>query len=218
MERHFDEELNELKKNILKMAVLAGESVEKAAEAIADMDIELAEKVISGDNQVDMLELEIDRQCLELLAKRQPMAVDLRIITSLQKINNDLERIGDLGINMANSGIYLAKHPPLVLPAGIPKMAEEACRMLKEAMASIVNTDANTARNVCEQDRGIDELYVKVFRETLAYMMEDSGNIKRGIRLILIAKNIERVADHVTNIAEDIVYMLEGKTIKHHFE
>ena len=218
MERHFDEELEALKKNVLKMASMVDDAVHKSVESLVDMDVEMVEKLIEDDQIIDLLEVEIDRQCLELLAKRQPMAVDLRFITSLQKINNDLERIGDLAINVAHASIYLAKHPPLKPLVDIPKMEEETRKMLRQAISAIVEKNSAAARQICLKDSEIDSLYVQVFREILTYMMEDNNNIKRGIRLILVAKHIERMADHVTNIAEDVVYMLEGKTIKHHID
>ncbi|HNZ28413.1 MAG: hypothetical protein BWY84_00284 [Candidatus Aerophobetes bacterium ADurb.Bin490] len=218
MERHFDEELEALKKNILKMASMVDDAVHKSVESLVDMDIEMAEKLIEDDQIIDLLEVQIDRQCLELLAKRQPLAVDLRFITSLQKINNDLERIGDLAINVAHASIYLSKHPPLKPLVDIPKMEEETRKMLRQAVSAIVEKNPAAAREICLKDSEIDSLYVQVFREILTYMMEDNNNIKRGIRLILVAKHIERMADHVTNIAEDVVYMLEGKTIKHHID
>ncbi len=218
MERHFDEELNELKKNILKMETMVEEAIARSIKSLVERDAELARKLIEDDQAIDMLEIEIDRQCLELLAKRQPMAVDLRVITSLQKINSDLERIADLAINIGYASIYLSKHPPLKPLIDIPKMADETRQMLKDAMLAMVDSNAALAREICQKDKEIDTLYVQNFREILTYMMEDNNNIKRGIRLILAAKHIERMADHVTNIAEDIVYMIEGKTIKHHLE
>ncbi|MBN2754384.1 MAG: phosphate signaling complex protein PhoU [Candidatus Goldbacteria bacterium] len=218
MERHFDEELNDLKKKVLKIQSLVETAIMQSVKALVERDSELAEKVIENDQEIDLLEIMIDRQCLELLAKRQPMAVDLRFITSIQKINNDLERIGDLAINVAYASKYLSKHPPLKPMIIIPAMAEETRQMLKDAMLSFVDENSALAREICKKDSQIDELYVQNFREILTYMMEDTNNIKRGIRLILVSKHIERMADHITNIAEDIVYMIDGKTIKHHFE
>jgi phosphate transport system protein len=218
MERHFDEELNDLKKKVLKIQSLVETAIMQSVKALVDRDSDLAEKVIENDQEIDLLEIMIDRQCLELLAKRQPMAVDLRIITSIQKINNDLERIGDLAINVAYASKYLSKHPPLKPMIIIPAMAEETRQMLKDAMLSFVDENSSLAREICKKDSQIDELYVQNFREVLTYMMEDTNNIKRGIRLILVSKHIERMADHITNIDEDIVYMIDGKTIKHHFE
>ncbi len=218
IERHFDEELQELRKNLLKMASLVDEAVRGVLKSLKERDAELAEKIIEKDEEIDMLEIEIDRQCLELIAKRQPIAVDLRFLTSVMKINNDLERVGDLAIHVARRSISLAKFRPIKPLIDIPDMTEKAMKMLKDAMAALVERDSEKAREICERDADIDRIYVQNFREVLTYMMEDKENIKAGIHLILSAKQIERMADHITNIAEDIVYLVEGKTIKHHME
>ncbi len=218
MERHFDDELKELKKNILNMASLVDGAVDNAMKALVNRDSALAEKVIDDDETIDMLEIAIDRQCLELLAKRQPIAIDLRMITSLMKINSDLERIADLAINIAYSAVSINKQPALKPLIDIPKMAEITRIMLKDSMLSFVEQDSGRAREICTRDMEVDRIYVQLFREIITYMMEDTKAIKRGIQLIFVAKHIERMADHVTNIAEDVVYMVEGKTIKHSFE
>ncbi|MFP4465847.1 MAG: phosphate signaling complex protein PhoU [Candidatus Goldiibacteriota bacterium] len=218
MERHFDDELKELKKNILKMQTLVDEAIIKSIKSLVDRNGELAEEVLGSDDAIDLLEIVIDKQCLELLAKRQPVAVDLRFITSVQKINSDLERIGDLCINVASASKYLAKHPQLKPLIDIPQMADITRSMLKDTMLALVDRDSKLARKIVEQDEEVDRLYVQNFREILSYMLEDNNNIKRGLRLILTAKHIERMADHVQNIAEDIVYMVEATTIKHHYE
>jgi phosphate transport system protein len=218
MERQFDEELNELKKNILNMASLVDESIGRALKSLVDRVDELAEAVEEDDERIDMLEITIDRQCLELLARRQPIAVDLRFITSVMKINSDLERIGDLAGNIAHKARILNKLPKLKPLIDIPKMADIIREMLKDVMKSLVDTNSELARKVCDRDNEIDGLYVQVFREVLTHMMADTQNIKTGIELILVAKHLERMADHITNVAEDIVYMVDAKTIKHHFE
>ena len=218
MERHFDEELNELKKNILKMASLVDEAIERAIKSLVARVDELAEAVEEDDEQIDMLEIEIERQCHELLVRRQPIAIDLRFITSVMKINNDLERIGDLAGNIAHKARILNKMPKLKPFIDIPKMADKIRGMLRETVTALVERNSELARKTCEADTEVDGLYVQVFREVLTYMMEDTSNIKTGIEIILIAKHLERMADHVTNIAEDIVYMVDAKTIKHNFE
>ncbi len=218
MERQFDEELNSLKKNILKMAGLVDESIDRAIKSLVNRVDEIAEAVEEDDEQVDLLEIEIERQCLELLARRQPIAIDLRFITSVMKINNDLERIGDLAGNIAHKARILNKMPKLKPFIDIPKMADKIRAMLREAVNALVERNSALARIICEADTEVDGLYVQVFREVLTYMMEDTNNIKTGIEIILIAKHLERMADHVTNIAEDIVYMVDAKTIKHNFE
>jgi len=218
LERHFDEELQDLRKNIMKMASLVDEAIVNSVKALKERDEESAARVIEKDEAIDMLEIEVDRQCLELIAKRQPIAVDLRFITSIMKINSDLERIGDLAIHIAHRTKSISKLKPLKPLIDIPKMAEKTRGMLKDAMNALVDKNAELARAICERDSEIDGLYVQNFREILTYMMEDRENIKAGIHLILCSKQIERMADHVTNIAEDIVYLVEGKTIKHHME
>ncbi|HDQ26664.1 MAG TPA: phosphate signaling complex protein PhoU [bacterium] len=218
MERHFDEELKALKKNILNMASMVDELTGRAIKALKERDEALAEEVEKADEVVDLLEIEIDKQCLDLMARRQPLAIDLRFITSVMKINNDLERIGDLATTIAHKSRILLKYPPLKPLIDIPRMADMVREMIKESVNALVERDSVKAMKIIEMDNEVDSLYVQVFREILTYMMENNENIKSGIELILIAKYIERMADHVTNIAEDIVYMIEGKTIKHGFE
>jgi phosphate transport system protein len=218
MERHFDEELNNLKKSILKMASLVDEAIGRSIKALIERNAEMAQSVEDDDNAIDMLEIEIDMLCLDLLARRQPIAIDLRFITSVMKINGDLERIGDLAANIGHKTKILIKYPQLKPLIDVPKMAELVRSMLKDAITALVGKNSEIARAITSRDSEVDNLYVQVFREILTYMMEDSGNIKTGIEIILIAKHVERMADHITNVAEDIVYMVEGKTIKHKFE
>jgi phosphate transport system protein len=218
MERQFDDELNALKKNILKMAALVDEAIGRALKSLVNRIDELADAVEEDDEQIDLMEITIERLCLELLARRQPIAIDLRFITSVMKINSDLERIGDLAGNIAHKAKILNKFPQLKPLIDIPKMAERVREMLKGAISALVDGNSEQARKICDRDTEIDGLYVQIFREVLTFMMEDSSNIKTGIELILVAKHLERMADHITNIAEDIVYMVDAKTIKHQFE
>jgi phosphate transport system protein len=218
MERQFDEELNNLKRNILKMASLVDESIAKAIKSLVERSEDTAIEVENEDSAIDMLEIEIDMLCLDLLARRQPIAIDLRFITSVMKINSDLERIGDLAANIGHKVQILIKYPQLKPLIDIPRMGELVRGMLKDGITALVDKNTDLARNITNRDQLVDELYVQVFREVLTHMMDDAENIKNGIELILIAKHLERMADHVTNIAEDIVYMVEGKTIKHKFE
>lgn len=218
MERHFDEELNDLKQNILKMAMLVDEAIGKAIKALKNRDSALAEKVVEEDNNIDMLEIHVDKECLDLIARRQPIAVDLRFVTSIMKINSDLERIGDLAVSVAQRALSVNKLKPLKPLIDIPKMGEMTQAMLRDAMTALVDKNTLMARKICEIDVSVDKLYVQNFREVLTYMMEDANNIKVGIHLILASKQLERMADHVTNIAEEVVYMVEAKTIKHHYE
>lgn len=218
MDRQFDGELNSLKKNILKMASLVDEAIARAIKSLVERSDELAEAVEEDDELIDLLEIEIDKQCLELLARRQPIANDLRFVTSVMKINSDLERIGDLAGNIAHKTRILIKYPLLKPLIDIPKMAEIVRSMLKDSISALISNNTELARKILIRDTDVDGLYVQIFREVLTFMMENSNNIKTGIELILIAKHIERMADHITNIDEDIVYMVDAKTIKHHFE
>ncbi|MDD5217054.1 MAG: phosphate signaling complex protein PhoU [Candidatus Omnitrophica bacterium] len=218
MERHFDEELRELKEKLLQMASLAEESIAKAVKALVERDKKLAQNVIDSDEEINMLEIEIDEICLKLLALRQPIAKDLRLIASALKINSDLERIGDLSVNIAERTLPLLEEPLLKPLIDIPRMAELAQKMVKDSLDAFVNQDAELARSVCRRDDEVDQLNHQIFRELLTYMFQDPKNINRAVGLILIGRHLERIADHATNIGEDVFYMVQGRTIKHHIE
>jgi phosphate transport system protein len=218
MERHFDEELNKLKEKLLRMASLVEEAISHAVKALVDRNSDLAAEVIKRDDEVNMLEIEIDEQCLKLLALMQPIAIDLRFITSAMKIGNDLERMGDQAVNIAERTLELLRQPQLKPLIDIPRMATLAQKMVKDSLDAFVNKDTNLARDVCVRDDQVDNLNDQVFRELLTYMMEDTSTITRAVDLILIGRHLERIADHATNIGEDVVYLVEGKTIKHHIE
>ncbi len=218
MERHFDEELNRLKEKLLRMASLVEESISRAMKALVDRNPDLAAEVIKHDEEVNMLEIEIDELCLKLLALMQPIAVDLRFITSAMKIGNDLERMGDQAVNIAERTLELLKQPQLKPLIDIPRMSTLAQKMVKDSLDAFVNKDAHLARDVCARDDQVDNINDQVFRELLTYMMEDASTITRAVDLILIGRHLERIADHATNIGEDVVYIVEGKTIKHHIE
>lgn len=216
MERHFDEDLKNLKEKLLKMSSVVEEDIGTAIKALMDRNAELAYKVIKADDSVNMLEIEIDDLCLKLLALHQPAAGDLRFITSTMKIINDLERIGDLAVNIGERTLDLLKIPPLKLRLNIPKMASAAQAMLKDSLNAFVNKDSKLAYEVCKRDDEVDDLNHEIFMELLKANPEDQKPIERVIDLILVAKNLERVADHSTNICEEIIYMVDGKVIKHH--
>ncbi len=216
MERHFDEALNHLKEKLLRMSGLVEESISTSIKALIDRNSELAYKVIKSDDVINMLEIEIDDLCLKLLALYQPTAGDLRFITSTLKINNDLERIGDLAVNIGQRTLDLIKVPPLKLRIDIPKMAEAAQGMLRDSLNAFVTKDSKLAYEVCKRDDEVDDLDHEIFMELLACKVEDQSSVERIIDLVLVAKNLERVADHSTNICEDIIYMVDGKVIKHH--
>src|SRR3989338_1394868 len=218
MERHFDEELKDLKEKLLHMASLAEESIVKAVKSLVDREKELAEDVIQSDAAINFLEIEVDEICLKLLATRQPIDNDLRFITSALKINSDLERIGDLSVNIAERTLELIKQPILKPLLDIPRMAQYAQKMVKDSLDAFVNREPNLARDVCRRDDEVDMLNDQIFRELLTYMIEDPKAITRSVDLILVARHLERIADHATNIGEDVLFMVEGKTIKHHIE
>ena len=216
MERHFDESLKNLKEKLLRMSGLVEESIGSAIKSLVERNAELAYKVIKADDAINRLEIEIDDLCLKLLALYQPTAGDLRFIASTMKINNDLERIGDLGVNIAQRTLDLIKVPPLKLRMDILKMATASQGMLKDSLNAFVNKDSQLAYEVCKRDDEVDDLNHEIFMELLQCKPEDITPVERVIDLILVAKNLERVADHSTNICEDVIYMIDGKVIKHH--
>jgi len=218
MERHFDEELRELKEKLLQMASLAEDSISRSIKALTDRDKKLAQKVIDSDDEINMLEIEVDEICLKLLALRQPIAKDLRFITAAMRINSDLERIGDLSVNIAERTLDLLQEPLLKPLIDIPRMAQLAQKMVKDSLNAFVNRDAELAHDVCCRDDEVDQLNHQIFRELLTYMFQDPKNITRSVDLVLIGRHMERIADHATNIGEDVVYMVKGKTIKHHIQ
>jgi len=218
MERHFDEELKDLKEKLLRMAGLAEDSIAKAVKAIKDRDEALVRQVFEQEEKINLIEIEIDEVCLRLLALRQPMAGDLRFITSAMKIGSELERIGDQSVNIAERTIELLKVPPLKPLIDIPHMAGLAQAMVVDSINAFINRDADLARRICERDDEVDQINHQIFRELLTYMMEDPATISRAVELILIGRHLERIADHATNIGEDVIYLVKGKSIKHHIE
>jgi phosphate transport system protein len=216
MERHrFEEELQELKNRLLTMGALVEERAHRAVRALIDRRLDEAEAVIAADQEVNDLQIEIDHRCLTLLALQQPAASDLRLITAALKINDDLERIGDQAVNIAQNVIKVLPQPPLKPLIDIPRMAEIAQAMTRDSLDAFVKRDAELARGVLKRDDEVDQLKDQVFRELLTYMMADPGTIQRALALILISRNIERIADHATNIAEDVVYLVEGEIVRH---
>lgn len=216
MERHFDQELQDLKDSLLTMGGRAEAVIQKSVESLKRRDPKLADEVITDDRVIDRIEIEIDEGCVSLLALRQPMAVDLRFITGVLKISNDLERVGDHAVNIAGSSKRLALEPPLKPLVDIPRMADLASGMLREALDAFVRHDAAAARSVVTRDDDVDNLNQQLFRELVSYMIEDPHTITRAMELILVARNLERVADLATNIAEEVVFITEARIIKHH--
>jgi phosphate transport system protein len=216
METHFQQELNKLKENLLKMAGLAEQAISNAVEALVQRNTSLAEKTIKEDEKINQMEILIDEWCLKLLALHQPMAADLRFITSAMRINIELERIGDLAVNIAERVISLNQEPQLKPYIDIPRMAKITQSMVKDVLDAFVNGDTNLARAVCERDDQVDALNDQVFRELLTYMMADPKTITRAVHLIIVSRCLERIADHTTNIAEGVIFMVKALVIKHH--
>jgi phosphate transport system protein len=215
METHLQQELNKLKERLLQMAGLAERAISDAVEALVKRDTSLAEKTIAEDGKINQMELRIDDMCLKLLALHQPMAADLRFITSAMRINTELERIGDQAVNIAERVIALNQEPQLKPYIDLPRMAEIAQSMVRDVLDAFVNGDAQLARSVCERDDQVDGLNDQVFRELLTYMMADSKTITRAVHLIIVSRCLERIADHATNIAEGVIFMVKALVIKH---
>ena len=216
MERHhFETDLQALKNRLLNMGAMVEERVHGAIQALMERNIEAAEAIARNDGEVNALQIEIDDRCLKLLALQQPMAGDLRLITSAMKINSDLERIGDQAVNIAENVIKLLPHPPLKPQIEIPRMAELSQGMTHDCLDAFVRKDVALARSVLKRDDQVDALKDQVFRVLLTYMMSDPATIERGLALILISRNLERIADHATNIAEDVIFLVEAKDVRH---
>ena len=215
MARHFHDELEALKQTLLAMGALVEDQIRRGMRALVDRDSELAQDVIDRDRQVNAYDVEVDEKCVELLALYQPAAGDLRFITTAMKIVTDLERIGDQAVNIAQRALELNREPQLKPYIDVPRMADNAERMVKESLDAFVARDTALARRVCAEDSAVDDLKEQIFRELLTFMMEDPRTIPRAIRLIFISRFLERVADHATNIAEMVIYMVESKMVRH---
>ncbi len=215
MIRHFDEELAGLKQKILQMGSLVEDQIQRALKALVDRDDVIAKDVIENDHRVNTLDVEVDEMCLEMLALKQPTARDLRFVTTAMKISTELERMSDLAENICERTIELNEEAQLKPYIDIPLMADHAKRMVGESLDAFVRGDSELARKVLDEDDYIDNLHEQIFRELLVFMMENPQTISRAIRLSFISKYIERIADHATNVAELVVYMVEGKIIRH---
>lgn len=213
--RHFQDELDELKGRLLEMGGLAEERLRTAVRSVVERDTALVERVLGGDFAINQLHIEIDDRCFKLLALHQPMAVDLRAIVAAVKINTDLERVGDLAVNIAEAVRRYLQHPAVKELIDIPKMAELAQVMLRDSLDAFVRRDVALAQQVLEQDDELDNLKTKVFRELLTYMLRDASTIEPALDLILISRHLERIGDHATNVAEDVIFMVSAKDVRH---
>jgi len=215
METHFHKELEELKQSLLRMAALVEEAITNAIQSLVLRDSDLCKKTFDGEERINFQEIEIEEKCLKLLALRQPMAIDLRFITAAMKIVTDLERMGDQAVNIAERAISLNQEPQLKPYMDIPRMAEITQSMVTDALGAFVNRDSKLARSVCERDDMVDGLNDQVFRELLTYMMADPKTIPRSVHLMIVCRCLERIADHATNIAEDVIFMVDALVIYH---
>lgn len=219
MQRHFDDELKGLKQDILKVGAYAEEAIYLSIEALKNRDRELAKKIIANDNNVDKLELTIDEKCIDLIARYQPMAKDLRFITTGMKINSELERIADIAVDISQRTLEIVDKPLLKPLVDIPKLAAVAQSMVKMAIDSFVKGDIELAKKVLLSDPEANELRNMIHTELVEdFMVKDGSTAPRAVQLLLIARFLERICDHTTNIAEDVIYMVQAEVVKHHPE
>ena len=219
MERHVDQELKELNKDILKIGALAEESIYKSVEALKNRDKEMARSVIDNDANIDKLELDVDEKCIDLIARYQPMAKDLRFITTGMKINSELERIADIAVDIAQRILEIVDKPLLKPLVDIPKLAAVAQNMVKISIDAFVKGDIALAKKVLSSDSEADQLRNEIQKELIEdYMVKDGSTAPRAVQLLLIARFLERICDHTTNIAEDVIYMVQAEVVRHHPE
>jgi phosphate transport system protein len=213
--RHFQDDLDVLKERVLAMGGLAEERVREAVRGLMDRDGAALDAVLSGDQPINDLHIELDDRCFKLLALHQPMAADLRVIVAAVKINTDLERVGDLAVNIGEAGKRYLRHAPVKPLIDIPRMGELAQSMLRDALDAFVRRDLALAEAVLVQDDTLDALKTQIFRELLTYMLQDPATIEPALDLILISRHLERIGDHATNVAEDVIFILSAKDVRH---
>jgi phosphate transport system protein len=214
--RHFQQDLDALKERLLAMGGLAEERVRESVRGLMDREHAALDGVLSGDEPINDLHMEVDDRCFKLLALHQPMAADLRVIVAAVKINTDLERVGDLAVNIAEAGKRYLQHPPVKPLIDIPRMGELAQRMLRDALDAFVRRDMVLAEAVLAADDTLDGLKTQIFRELLTYMLQAPETIEPALDLILISRHLERIGDHATNVAEDVIFILSAKDVRHH--
>ena len=213
---HFREELEALQGRLLEMGGLAEERVRAAIQGLVTRDPALFEKVLLGDEPINQLHIEVDNRCFRLLALHQPMATDLRAIVAAVKINTDLERVGDLAVNIAEAGTRYISHPPVKKLIDIPQMGDIAQSMLRDALDAFVKRDTVLAHQVLNEDDRLDSLKTQVFRDLLTYMLKDQSTVEPALDLILVSRHLERIGDHATNVAEDVIFMVSALDVRHH--
>jgi phosphate transport system protein len=214
-DKRYEEQLKKLREEILYMGGLVEDQIQKAVKSLVDRDSELAAVIIERDHEVNRLDVEIDELCIKLLALHQPAGRDLRFITTGLKITTDLERIGDMAVNICERALELNQEPQLKPYIDIPRMARIAQRMIRESLDAFVREDTELALKVCKNDDEVDQLNAQIFRETLTFMLENAQTISRATKISSVSKYLERIADHATNIAEMVIFMVKGKSIRH---
>ena len=215
MSLHLHRDLEKLKKDILTVGAMVEAAARKSVAALRERRPDLAREVIDGDTRIDRWEVDVEEQCLKILALHQPVAEDLRFIAAVIKMNNDLERVGDLAVNIAERALFLAEEAPIPIPETLKVMTEAAMCMLRESLDAFVNRDAASARITCKKDDQVDQYNRDIIRELEQLMEADPTTIGRRILLFSATRQLERIADHATNIAEDVVYLVEGEIIRH---
>lgn len=213
--RHFQEELGALQERLLAMGGFAEERVREAVQGLAQRDAALVDRVLAGDEPINDLHIEIDDRCFKLLALHQPMAADLRAIVAAVKINTDLERVGDLAVNIAEAAKRYLQHPPVKPLLDIPRMGDIAQRMLRDALDAFVKRDTALAEAVLAADDELDALKSQIFRELLTFMLQDPATIEPALDLILVSRHLERIGDHATNVAEDVIFLVSARDVRH---
>ncbi len=217
MERHFDEDLRQLKERLLRMGAIAEEMIQKAVKALQERRDALTAEVFDLETQVNQLHIEIDDRCLKLIALHQPMAVDLRLIAAAMKINTDLERIADQAVNVSQTCHYhLLKETPVPEVALLTRMAEISQKMLRDSLDAFARQDVELAKNVLAQDEEEDQLKARALTQLIERLKKDPERSSQYVDLILLSRNMERIGDHATNVAEDVIFMVQGKDIRHH--
>ncbi|MBC7794028.1 MAG: phosphate signaling complex protein PhoU [Clostridia bacterium] len=215
MTKHLERDLDHLKRELLSLGALVEDATNKAITALVHRRADLADEVRNGDDTIDAHELEIEEDCLKLLALHHPMATDLRFIVSVMKVNNDLERMGDLAVNIADRAFDMASAPPAVPPGDLLTMAERVRVMVRESLDSLVNRDCDLARKVVRDDEDVDAMHKRMFKLLEEQMMREPQSVALGIQTISASRHLERIADLATNIAEDVVFMVDGEVIRH---
>lgn len=215
MSKHLQRDLENLKKEILTMGAFVEDAMNKSLQALLERRVDIAERVVRGDREIDLKEIQIEEECLKILALHQPVAADLRFIIVVLKVNNDLERIGDLAQNIAERAAYLSRKDPIEVPPEFPLMIENVRSMVARSLDALVNSDTATAREIVREDVEVDEAHRKMYDALQRGMEADSSTVKRAVNTLSVSKNLERIADYATNIAEDVVFMVDGEVIRH---